>query len=212
MDEDKTCSDDCCEEEIRPTQLGGTLLSGLSNARPMTECDEEIEATERGPEPDGINVGNRPSGNNRINDLVIKQMDLGYLVKVGCQTLCIESKERLTKLFTAYVNNPEKTMDKYYRDELLNDGKTVITIGIIGSSHEDVNNYVQYSSFLPYQTFHKKNNKYVGEINGEIYELISITIPAHCTALKFNKFVETHSARDNKQFGKIIELCNGAKR
>ncbi len=53
---------------------------------------------------------------NKINDLVIKQMDLGYLVKVGCQTLCLGTKETLIKLFTAYINDPEKTMDKYYKD------------------------------------------------------------------------------------------------
>ena len=111
MDDEKCCTDECCEEEIRPND-GTITINNIGNpgitASPMNEMGE----------PDGRNPGG-----NRINDLVIKQMDLGYLVKVGCQTLCLETKERLIQLFTAYVNDPKKTIDKYYKDELLNPDK-----------------------------------------------------------------------------------------
>jgi hypothetical protein len=101
MDDEKSCTDECCEDrEIEARPLPG-LSIGTPNLGPV----------------------NISGGNNRINDLVIKQMDLGYLVKVGCQTLCLETKERLIQLFTDYVNDPAKTMDKFYKNELLNSDK-----------------------------------------------------------------------------------------
>ena len=118
------CKDECCpeeaterDEEIRPND--GTITynnlgeAGLSIGRP--DCRPGL-TIEDGTGDLGVN-----RGGYRINDLVIKQMDLGYLVKVGCQTLCLETKERLIQLFTAYVNDPKKTIDKYYKDELLNE-------------------------------------------------------------------------------------------
>lgn len=92
MDEGKTCNDECRDEELTMTNLEDTPTNGR----------QEAEIGYDGP--------------NKINDLVIKEMDLGYLVKIGCQTLCLETKETLIKLFTAYVNNPGETMDKYYKD------------------------------------------------------------------------------------------------
>ena len=114
MDEDKTCNDeckeDCCDEEIRPNDGTITYNNNLGGA------GISLGTPNLGP----VHIS---GGNNRINDLVIKQMDLGYLVKVGCQTLCLETKERLIQLFTDYVNDPAKTMDKFYKNELLNSDK-----------------------------------------------------------------------------------------
>lgn len=39
----------------------------------------------------------------RIN---ITQLNLGYMVEVGCQTIAIESKERLKELFCLYMDYP----------------------------------------------------------------------------------------------------------
>jgi len=212
MDEDKTCNDECCEkrdEDIRPSEGPPTNSDEptlrndvLGNGLQHIEGCQEFRP-DAGP---GLTIGTP----NRINDLVIKQMDLGYLVKVGCQTLCLESKERLIKLFTAYVNDPKKTMDKYYKDQILNNDKTKIHIGVIGSGLDDVNYYLDHSAILPINDFTKRGNRFEGEVNGDNYVLIPLTKPEHCKGWMFNKIIETFQARENKQFGQITELCNTA--
>ena len=172
MDEEKSCCDEERDEEIRPDNgltLGNAAPGALRYAtdyrgdRPtaINECDEE-------PVRDG---------GNRIQDLVIKQADLGYLVKVGCQTLCIETKERLIELFTAYVKNPDTTMNRHYAKTLLSDDKNVVHIGVVGSSLDDIREFLQHSAILPFKEFRKTKNRYEGEINGEIFILIPLTRP-----------------------------------
>lgn len=201
MDEDKCCDEECCEE-ARPTNGPGLLLNSNAGIGLGGNLGRPSELSA---EPDGRNPGG-----NRIDDLVIKQMDLGYLVKVGCQTLCLETKERLIKLFTSYVENPSLTMKRYYSDKLLNDEKTQVTIGVIGYSQEDVNEYLRHASMLPFNIFRMISSRYEGEINGEIYVLIPLTKPEDCKGLRFDRVVETYRARDNKDFGKIIEITNTA--
>jgi len=201
MDNEKTFSDECCEErgeEIRPNN--GSLTNALGGRLPREDSMTE---------PYGINDGLN-NGVNRIHDLLVNQMDLGYLVKVGCQTLCLETKERLIQLFTAYVNDPKKTMDKYYKDQILNNDKTKIHIGVIGSGLDDVNYYLDHSAILPINDFTKRGNRFEGEVNGDNYVLIPLTKPEHCKGWMFNKIIETFQARENKQFGQITELCNTA--
>ena len=90
MDEEKSCRDeDCCEDRPQnESDLGQGIHIGTGlryaadyrgdrptanqgiHAQPMEDCDEPIR-----------------DGGNRIQDLVIKQMDLGYLVKARCQPL-----------------------------------------------------------------------------------------------------------------------------
>ena len=43
----------------------------------------------------------------KIKDVVIKQMDHGFLVKIGCQTLCIESPKTLLKALKKYLKDPD---------------------------------------------------------------------------------------------------------
>lgn len=197
MDEEKTCScnDECCERD--EPQLGGVAGEALTYA----------------PDYQGSTISfNDASGqlgvnhSNRIHDMVIKEMDLGYLVKVGCQTLCLETKERLIDLFTAYLNNPQLTMDRYYKDKFQKTPEP-IRIAVVGYSQEDIDNHIKHN-LLPVKGFTKKAYVYRGEINGEAYELYAVSKETHLCGIMLDKVIETHRARENKNFGKIIENCN----
>jgi hypothetical protein len=50
--------------------------------------------------------------------ITITPQDYGYLVNVGCQTVCIETKEKLIEKLIAYINNPSETEQKYLAGKL----------------------------------------------------------------------------------------------
>ena len=50
---------------------------------------------------------------NKIYDVIIKELDLGYIVKVGCQSFAIESKSKLLTLLTEYLSDPKATEKKW---------------------------------------------------------------------------------------------------
>ena len=52
-------------------------------------------------------------------EINISPLDYGYIVRVGCQTLAIESKQDLIKHLTDYLNNPSETENKYQQKQLL---------------------------------------------------------------------------------------------
>ena len=54
-----------------------------------------------------------------IKTISIRQLDHGYIVEVGCQTLAIESASKLATLFTEYVLNPSATEKKYREGKLI---------------------------------------------------------------------------------------------
>jgi len=62
-------------------------------------------------------VGNTPQ---RINELSISEVDRGYIVRAGCKTFAISSKEELLEKLIEYINNPKETEKKYYEGKLFN--------------------------------------------------------------------------------------------
>lgn len=50
----------------------------------------------------------------RINEISITEVDRGYIVRVGCKTFAISSKEELIEKLIGYINNPKDTERKYY--------------------------------------------------------------------------------------------------
>lgn len=55
---------------------------------------------------------------NRARTLSIQQLDHGYLVNVGCQSIAIESKKLVANL-AAYLNDPGAIEKKFMAGELL---------------------------------------------------------------------------------------------
>lgn len=56
---------------------------------------------------------------NHIRSISIRQLNHGYVVEVGCQTLAIESASKLIALFSEYVLNPIATEQKYREGKLI---------------------------------------------------------------------------------------------
>jgi len=206
MNEKKCCNDECCERNEPLTQAE-------TDGRPY--CDEVCESD---PMPDNP---------NKMHDIVIKQADYGFLVKVGCQTLCIETRTNLIALFSEYVRDPQRVM-KYYDQQKLVDlyiehrvkeiGKTdsqknkkVINIGVVGSSLDDVRDYL--SAVIPTAVRSKNGvRKYVLETQDHILDYYAISTVNHTRAMTFDKVVETHRARDNREFSQIMEAIAATRK
>lgn len=56
---------------------------------------------------------------DHIRSISIRQLNHGYVVEVGCQTLAIESASKLIALFSEYVLNPIATEHKYREGKLI---------------------------------------------------------------------------------------------
>lgn len=61
----------------------------------------------------------RPIEENHIRSISIRQLNHGYVVEVGCQTLAIESSSKLIALFAEYVSDPLATEQKYRDGKLI---------------------------------------------------------------------------------------------
>jgi len=55
---------------------------------------------------------------NRMRHITIQQVDQGFIVTVGCQTLAIENKNQLISKFIEYVNAPAQTEAKHLEGKL----------------------------------------------------------------------------------------------
>ena len=56
---------------------------------------------------------------NRARPICIEELDYGYLVKVGCQTVVIEKTEKLIKVLSQYLTDPQATEKLYHMRKLL---------------------------------------------------------------------------------------------
>jgi hypothetical protein len=206
MDEEKCCDDGCTCQSETPTSGTVHYAQDYSNSRPSCneDCDEPM-----------------PHNSGRMHDLVIKQMDYGFLVKVGCQTLCIESKTNLIALFTEYVKNPQRVMNLYNEQKLVDlyiehrlnevekrkarkEVRPQVNIGVVGASLDDVKKYL--ADIVPLAVRGATAlRKYMLETPDHILYYYAITNVGHTRAMRFDRVVETHRARDNREFPQIME-------
>ena len=56
---------------------------------------------------------------NHIRSISIRQLNHGYVVEVGCQTLAIENAAKLVALFAEYIADPMKAEQKYREGKLI---------------------------------------------------------------------------------------------
>jgi hypothetical protein len=223
------CSDDCgCQSQNEPRYSGEchadgsvTVSDGLNTTTSvrgirnngLNDCDEDCDTE---------------SDNSKMHDLVIKQMDYGYLVKAGCQTLCVETQDHLVALFSAYVRDHSRVrtlhakgkLDTVYVDDAvkkmretqpqnLYNTRPEINIAVIGYTLDDVKRYL--ADIVPVVV--KSNTgvrKYMLETPDHIIYYYAITSAEHARALSLDKIVETHRARENRDFEKILKTCQPA--
>lgn len=55
---------------------------------------------------------------DRIMNIEITQVDHGYIVRVGCQTIAIETDTKLISLLSAYIANPAEIQKQYQNKTL----------------------------------------------------------------------------------------------
>lgn len=160
---------------------------------------------------DGVkyNADYHPIKTSKISDIIIKELDYGYLVKIGCQTLGIESQTKLNQWLQEYIADPDKITkrwnDGYYHFAKAED----IHIGIISLSSND---FLEWSDQFPYKsksrdamkqfTVHVIDDK--KECINIIYHRIS-TI-SDCKGHAFHRILETKRAKQNKDFEVILEV------
>lgn len=60
-------------------------------------------------------LGTRP---NAVRKITIKQIDRGYIVKVGCKEFAVESADVLIGLLGQYIKSPDETERKFNENTL----------------------------------------------------------------------------------------------
>lgn len=56
---------------------------------------------------------------NLAHNIIIKPLNYGYSVTVGCQVFAIESTEKLVVTLKEYLTSPKETEKKWFSGELL---------------------------------------------------------------------------------------------
>ncbi len=54
---------------------------------------------------------------SHVREVNIKPLDSGYLVKVGCQSVAVETTESLLKALGEYLNNPTQFEKAWYKNK-----------------------------------------------------------------------------------------------
>lgn len=57
-------------------------------------------------------------GENKIREIVINELNRGFIVRVGCHTFAISTKAELTGKLIEYINEPLKTEQKWFGGKL----------------------------------------------------------------------------------------------
>ena len=55
---------------------------------------------------------------NKIRQINIEEVNRGFIVRVGCHTFAISTRSELTTKLTEYINEPDKTEQKWYAGNL----------------------------------------------------------------------------------------------
>jgi hypothetical protein len=58
------------------------------------------------------------SFSSKIREINVTPLDYGFIIRVGCQSIAITSKEDLIKYLTKYITNPNQT-EKEYNNQTL---------------------------------------------------------------------------------------------
>jgi hypothetical protein len=55
-----------------------------------------------------------------LRSITIKPLNSGFLVKVGCQDIAIETSDKLIYMLTKYLTNPTKFESEWYSKDVIN--------------------------------------------------------------------------------------------
>ena len=105
----------------RPTSVG-SVLSGelhIEHTEPQYVYESEMTDEVMDESMDG-SVGQRPIDvySDRVSrEVNIRPLDSGYLVKVGCQSVAVETTESLIKALNDYLTNPAAFERAWFKNQ-----------------------------------------------------------------------------------------------
>lgn len=112
---------------------GGAHSSGNVVASTMQENDAPVQEREVMPEPEvatedvgrdvayiGEDAMEAPSPSMSLRDVKITPLSSGFLVKVGCQSVAVETPEKLLAALAKYYENPSEFERKWYEKPVIN--------------------------------------------------------------------------------------------
>jgi hypothetical protein len=109
------------------TRERGELVAPINEVMPQVEREITDEVTEREPEMAeyAMDMGGAISTDN-IRGISINPLSSGYMVKVGCQSVAVESTERLIDMLNKYLTDPADFERKWYSKNVRNRLENII--------------------------------------------------------------------------------------
>ena len=192
--------------ELTSISTSGTGLTGtLDDVYDDSESQDDMETIDNKKN----HIDNKK---NHIHDIVIKQLDFGYVVKVGCQDMGISSAEELIKMFSDYVKQPLEIEKQWvggiYGDKPEKPRKpNSFNIGIVAKNKQDFKNY---SNQFPHKISRnaKRFSLKILDSNDEMNVLTYYCLSTidDCRGIYLDKMIETNQARQNSGFEHILTL------
>jgi hypothetical protein len=103
----------------RPTSVGSVLSGEPQVVRESIGYESEMTDEVMDESMDG-SVGQRPIDvdSDRVSrEVNIRPLDSGYLVKVGCQSVAVETTESLIKALNDYLTNPAAFERAWFKNQ-----------------------------------------------------------------------------------------------
>ena len=99
-------------------EISGSPVMSESRGEIRDYDSEPQDATESIYEPETRDGEPQPeSPSNYLREVNIKPLDSGYLVKVGCQSVAVETTETLLKALSDYLNNPDSFERTWFKNK-----------------------------------------------------------------------------------------------
>lgn len=110
------------QEKVQP-QGEGRDIPRITESPVSVEIDSEepmgeMSETELGRE-DG-EVQPTPAFYSSVRGISINPLNSGYMVKVGCQSVAVETTEKLVDMLFKYLSNPSDFEKKWYSKDVRN--------------------------------------------------------------------------------------------
>lgn len=115
-------------DEVMPHSGGNVVETERAPVESMPEPEQAYEigsdedrpqAEEPMEEPMGEEIGDTISNDN-VRGISINPLSSGYMVKVGCQSVAVESTERLIDMLSKYLTDPADFERKWYSKNVRN--------------------------------------------------------------------------------------------
>jgi hypothetical protein len=111
--------------ELVAPHSSGNVVNPVETDGPSESMPEQEAQYERGEEVMDETVADMDMGlgtisNDNVRGISINPLSSGYMVKVGCQSVAVESTERLIDMLNKYLTDPADFERKWYSKNVRN--------------------------------------------------------------------------------------------